>query len=103
MKYLIKLFFISCFLLFSLAQANELEFSFPQNAYEAELNADNLEKIFYQRAADHNLSNPQGEAALLFLYTGDTVPDNLRWIASVLSSRGIWVKFQKVKKNFIFS
>ncbi len=96
----IKYFFFVLFLLASFhLKATKFEFTIPQNAFEAELNAHELEKLFFKTAEAHHISNPQGNAALLFLYTGDSVPENIRWIASVLSAKGIWVKFEKDNSN----
>lgn len=96
----LKFLFSIFFLLLSLeSKAQNKEIPLPQNAYEAELNADELEKLFFKTADAHHISNPQGKAALLFLYTGDSVPENIRWIASVLSAKGIWVKFQRDTSN----
>ncbi len=95
-----KYYFFIFFLFVSVKlQANKFEIPLPQNAFEAELNAQELEKLFFKTAESHKISNPQGTAALLFLYSGDSVPENIRWIASVLSAKGIWVKFERDTTN----
>ncbi len=96
----LKVFFLSSSFLFSTSSYSQnLEVPLPSNAYEAELNADQLEKQFLESAAAHNISNPKENATLLFLYSGDRVPQNIRWLASVLTKRGVWVKFERDHSN----
>ncbi len=96
----LKVFFLSGSFLFSFTSFSQnLEIPLPANAYEAELSADQLEKQFIESAVAHNISNPKENATLLFLYAGERVPQNIRWLASVLTKRGVWVKFERDRSN----